>query len=360
MVSLMLIPGCGDDRGSNPPEPPGNRVTVTIADHDYISGKYFFLLDPDSCLWQLDPSKLGVFIDDQDAVNDDVDGAIPALATIDGEPTPDSTTYRGMFRRLHAGDTPEREYRIETQMYTGNPVLVLDRRLEERDVLAVLGAGWELDANQQRGAYFTVGQATLTDSLRLKVVRPSRSDRRVDITDLRRGPWAPLRSLELKNIYDLGARGILEDRFECRIRLWKRIAGVYPDRIGDITFLQMTGLDLSRETRSGLVPGRDGRIDPQFINLADGILRFPDLRPFDPSPIDLGMQPVSCLRAPFYRFLPWKEGDDIREARPAALPGVADQDSSATYRAPAIYDRVVHRDAVADSRYFLEILYERP
>ena len=30
---------------------------------------------------------------------------------------------------------------------------------------------------------------------------------------------------------------------------------------------------------------------------------FPDLRPFDPDAIDLGIQSVSCPQAPFFRFL---------------------------------------------------------
>jgi hypothetical protein len=337
--------------------------TVKITDLDYVAGKYFFLLSPDSCLWQLDETSLDVFIDDQNVTNDEIDGAAPARATITGAAGADSTTYRGSFRRLNPGDPPAGEYRIERQIYTGHPVLVLNRALDERDVLAVLCSGWRLDRDLRRvEPPFAVGRAPDTpgDSLQLKMVRPSRSDPRVDLRNLRIRAWAPLSNLELKNIYDLGARGILKEGFDCKIRLQKTIGGVQRDRVGDITFLQMTGLDLSRETSIGQVPGRDDRIDPQFISLASGTIMFPDLRPFDPDAIDLGIQTVVCPQAPFYRFLPWKRGDSIREARPAALPGVTDPDSAATFRAPSIYDRVLRQDPQADSRYFLEVTFRSP
>ena len=336
--------------------------TVKIDDLDYVAGTYFFLLDPNTCLWQLDDTSLDVFIDDQNVTNDEIDGAAPARATITGATEADSTTYRGSFRRLIPGDPPAGEYRIERQIYTGHPVLILNRALDDRDVLAVLFSGWRLDANLQRdpGRPVSVGSATPGDSLQLKMVRPSRSDPRVDLTNLRRGPWAPLSNLELKNIYNLGARTILEEGFDCKIRLQKTVSGVQPDRVGDITFLQMTGLDLSKKTSAGQVPGRDDHIDPQFISLASGTIMFPDLRPFDPDAIDLGIQPVACPEVPFYRFLKWGEGDNIREARPAALPGITNADSAAAFRAPSVYDRILHQDPTADSRYFIEVTYRSP
>jgi hypothetical protein len=337
--------------------------TVKISDLDYVQAKYFFLQNPDSCLWQLDEASIGVFVDDQVGTNDEIDGAKASRATISGAMTSGAPTYRGMFRQLHPGDPPDGDFRIERQIYTGHPVLILNRPLDDKEVLAVLFSGWRLDTNLQRvEPKFSVGKVgeAASDSLQLKLVRPSRSDPLVNLLDLTKGPWAPLRNLELRNIYDLGARGILKEGFECRIRLQKTVDGVQPDRVGDITFLQMTGLDLSRETSTGQVPGRDDRIDPQFISLASGILMFPDLRPFDPDSIDLGIRPVSCPQAQFYRFLPWRRGDAIREARPAALPGLVGADSVGTYRAPLIYDRVLHQNPQADSRYVLEVTYRSP
>lgn len=332
--------------------------TVKITDLDYVAGKYFFLLDPNSCLWQLDERTLDVYIDDQIGTNNDV-GVAPARATITGGAEADSTTYRGAFRRLNPGDPPDGDYHVERQLYTGHPVLVLNRSLEEREVLAVICSGQRLNGElQPAGETFSVGYASGTpgDSLQLKMVRPS--DARVSQTNLRIGPWSPLSNLELKNIYDLGARGILKEGFDCKIRLQKTIAGVQPDRVGGVTFLQRTGLDLSKETSSGQVPGRDDRIDPQFISLASGTIMFPDLRPFDPSAIDLGLRPL-CPQGPsFWRFLEWGKGDNIRAARPDSLPG--GPDSSATYRAPSIYDRILHQDPQADSRYFIEVTYRSP
>jgi hypothetical protein len=335
-------------------------ITKKIYDFEYVAAKYFFLLDPDSCLWELDPASLEVYIDDGNGRNDQQDAAAPGRATTDGAAGPDSLTHIGMFRLLSSGEPPAGEYQIERERYTGHPVLVLNRSLEEGDALAVRFSGRRLDRDLRAvEPPFTVG-AIAGDTLQLKMVRPSRTDRRLVLADLTRGLWAPVHSLELRNIYDLGGRGILKEGFECKIRLQKTISGVQPDRVGDITFLQMTGLDLAHDVTGGEAPGADGRIDGDRISLLGGTIMFPDLRPFDPSAIDLGINSLRCPAVPFYRFLPWKQGTSIYEARPAALPGLVSADSAATFRAPSIYNRIPRLNQPSDSRYFFELTFRSP
>jgi hypothetical protein len=359
ITSILSKQEAKNDTKSQPAS--ADPVTKKIYDFEYVAAKYFFLQNPDSCLWELDPSSLEVYIDDGNGTNDQQDAAAPGRATVDGAAGPDSLTHAGMFRLLPSGEPPAGEYQVEKDRYTGHPVLVLNSALEDGDALAVRYTGRQLDRDLRPvEPAFTVGASPPGGPLRLKMLRPSQSDRRLVPADLTQGVWAPVHNLELKNIYDLGGRGILKEGFECKIRLQKTTSGVQPDAIGSVTFLQMTGLDLAHDVTGGEAPGSDGRIDADRISLLGGTIMFPDLRPFDPSAIDLGITPLRCPAVPFYRFLPWRQGSSIYQARPAALPGLVSADSAATFRAPSIYDRVPRLNQPSDSRYYLELTFRSP
>jgi hypothetical protein len=343
--------------------PKADTRTARLDDLSYVAGKYFFLRDPDDCPWDVDENSLSVYVDDQIGSNNTIDGAQPGIATLDGEEQPGQLTER-FFKRLDNAPPPQGDYQIQHNVYSGQPVLVLAQPLEEGHVLAVSYSGWLLDANLNRRDVFTVGGAVLPsgrtdlpDTLVLKMIRPARTEVG---TNLARGPWAPLRNLELRNIYDLGGRGILKEGFDLRIRLKGTFGDVVdPDRIGDVTFLQMMGLDLSRETSTGRIPGRDDRIDQEFISYDSGLLHFPDLRPFDPTETDLGQVTTDCGDfGNYYRFMKWGQGDSQRQARARALPTSAD--SAGAYRAPAVYDSVISRNRLADSRFYLEYTFKSP
>lgn len=345
--------------------------TVKIDDIDYVHGKYFFLRNPNGCPWELDQSSLYVYVDDKNPYNDVVKNAYPAAVTVTGAPTsPDSVhTYRGKFHRLLPED---HEYSIQESIYSKHPMLVLNAPLDENHVLAVQYRGWELDGSYQQRNDITVGNSQ-GDTLRLMMLRPSRSDDRVDERNLRAGVWGPTRVLEMRNVYDLGARDILEEGFTFRIRLKRTFGGtIEPDRIGSdstgVTFLQMTGLDLSRRVGSDLRPGRDDRVDDFFISYQSGQLVFPDLRPFDPDSADLCFTSPNCYGDNLCRFLFPGSGDIQRAPRPRILPGVrwpgtdstTAADSAAIYRAPAIYDRSLIENPDLYSKYYLEVTYRSP
>ncbi len=342
--------------------------TIQINDMDYIAGKYFFLRTPNGCPWQLDQNSLSVFLDDKNGSNDVQQGAIPGKATLDGNSADGGHSYPGMFYRLQPGPPPDGQYEIQNDVYTGQPVLILNDALNDRYALAVTYAGWYLDANlhPDQGSPIHVGQIA-ADTLRLELLRPSVSDLS---TNRRQGTWGPLANLELRNMYDLQARGILKAGFQLHIRLKSSSGGVVePDRIGQTTFLQMTALDLSKQTDTGYSPGRDDLVDDQFISYQNGILHFPDLRPFDPDSSDLGLPPVRCNGFAYARYGPASPADptdwvnstlrtyDTQTAyRPRVLP--MSPDSASLFRAPAIYDNVIRQDT--DSRYYLEITYSSP
>jgi len=121
-----------------------------------------------------------------------------------------------------------------------------------------------------------------------------------------------------------------------------------PDRIGDITLLQMTGLDLYKVTNTGISPGPDDLVDDEYISYENGLLHFPDLRPFDPDPSDLGLDPARCLGFLYRRFDPGGPGDPNRMKRPRALPDSSDYARPrSTIRSPA---RIPRPTAATTSR----------
>ncbi len=349
--------------------------TVKIDDLNYVANRYFFLRDPNGCPWELDQGTLDVFLDDYYAGNDVEMGAVPVVAWPPGKQYSDSLAYRRSFYRLVAGPPPNGDYQIQTSLYNGHPVLMLNRPLSDEYALAVAYSGWEMDRDLRPvpESFFTVGGGSRpsglpgeADTLELALIRPSRSDSRIRESDLTIGPWADLRRFELRNVYDLGSRGILRDGFELRIRAKTTFGETQePDRIGETTFLMMTGLDLSRETDVGRVPGRDDRVDSEFVSYELGLIQFPDLRPFDPDSSDLGYRLAQCSGYTFSRFGPGRPPgpgespnfDNQRLRRPRALPTTTD---STQYRSPWVYDRINHVNPQADSRFYLEATFRSP
>ncbi len=330
---------------------PGGQAetrTVEINDYEYVAGKYFFLADPDDCPWELDQSTLRVYLDDSNGSNDIEKGARPATATTTGSDT-GQPIYQGNFHLLTAGAASEGDYVINDYLYAGLPVIVLNRPLGEDDCLAVAYGGWLLDARLQRSSRRPdVGFAPIdADTLRLKMIRPTLET--VSAANWNRSPWKEVQDLELRNIYDLRGNNIEREGFQLRIRRRFSSQGVQdPDRLADTTFLQITALDLTKYTGS-YEPGRDDRVDSEFIDYESGLLHFPDLRPFDPTPSDLGEEPANCNGFGYIRFNP--DGDAQRAPRPAPLP------EGTEFRAAAIYDSLVTRNRQTDGRYYLEVTY---
>ena len=195
--------------------------------------------------------------------------------------------------------TQNEDYYFITSDRTPYPILALRSPLAEDNRLGVSYRVTDLNGTvtQMVGNYFTTRSET--DTLQLKMIKPAKEDIKID--DVTVGEWAATRRLEMKNIYNLGARDIDPNTLNIQIHL---DAGNLPTDLGGVSYLEVLGLDLennltqaAREDSarySSQERGPDGRIDSRFIDLENGILFMPDLRPFDPSRVDLAGAPGSA------------------------------------------------------------------
>ena len=128
-------------------------------------------------------------------------------------------------------------------------------------------------------------------------------------------------NLEWKNVYSLGARNIPEEGFEVRI-FFKPPSGDPQETIEvngkKMTYLQVFGLDVIDQSGA---KNPDNLIDMKdnIVDLANGELWFPDIRPFDP------------VDPKFQALLPKDK------------------------RSPAIYDTTVQSVINAQSKFYIEV-----
>ncbi|MEZ4649146.1 MAG: cell surface protein SprA [Candidatus Eisenbacteria bacterium] len=326
--------------------------TVRIEDYEYVADTFFFLRDPDGCPWRLETIRL--YMDDQDFNNDTEQNAIPATATLNGEaPVGDEPLYEGQFHQLEEGVDFDI---VSPWFYYGHPAIQLRRPITaSQTVLAVQLTGTELDP----GTLSDVGPIQIGGveggTVYLSMVRPVRSNPR----DLESGPWGSLAKFEMKNVYDIGARNVLAEGFEMKIRR-KYYAGDErePDRTDDgVTLLEVTGLDRQTETGGDVIAGPDDLPDTglRSFDLGRGLIIFPDLRPFDPSPSDLcvDVRDTECL---YCRVNP----NEYPSMGPRNMAWT-ELDSTA-YRAPQLYSQDLRTVPNKDefSKYYLELTYRSP
>ncbi|MEZ4653606.1 MAG: hypothetical protein R3E12_08420 [Candidatus Eisenbacteria bacterium] len=345
-------------------------TTRSIDDWQYVQRKYFFLRSPDDCPWEIDPNSIDVYVDDLNGRNNTQDATVPAIATADGTddfPGREDAFREGQWKLLIGGV----DYAINNYPYNQQPVLALSSPIDDNYYLAVTYEGWPLERRNDgslvrvEGEKFRVGHVYSNDEpyRTLKMVRVARSNPGIDQLDLRSGPWKNVARLELRNVYDLGARNILAEGFQLRIR-WRNTTANSedPDRLpgNGPTFLQMTGIDLSKTTETGDVPGHDNKVDSAFLNTATGELYLPDLRPFDPDSTDLALKPARCSNFNYFRFDPAQNA--LTESRPESLGVPTWNTIDATkYRAPDIYDRATLTPAPEQySRYYLDATFRSP
>ncbi|MCA9755150.1 MAG: cell surface protein SprA [Candidatus Eisenbacteria bacterium] len=323
--------------------------TVRIEDYDYVAGTFFFLRDPDGCPWRLETIQL--YLDDQDQSNDTEQNAIPATATLNGEaPVGDEPLYEGKFHQLEEGVDFDI---VSPWFYYGHPAIQLRRPIvDTQTVLAVQLTGTALDpVDLSDDGPIRVGGVE-GGKVYLAMLRPVRSNPR----DLASGPWGSLAKYEMKNVYDLGARNVLQEGFEMKIRR-KYYSGEEkePDRTDDgVTLLEVTGLDRQTETGGDVQAGPDDLPDTRLrsFDLGRGFIIFPDLRPFDPSLSDL------CLEADcnYCRVNP--NAYATMGARNMAWTTL----DSTAYRAPDLYNQDLRSAPNKDefSKYYLEVTYRSP
>jgi hypothetical protein len=257
------------------------QQTKEIKDYEFLSARYFFLSDPDGPIPNIPAGAIHVYLDDNNTQNDAEQGALPAEVWIDPDAkTPTGAPAEGTFQLLRAED----DYTVYNNQNFSLPVLVLRNGLSENQVLAVAyrritSQGDTVDV----GTYNTAGVSTL----QLKMLRPNNSTWGTEKLD--ESPWGSVRRLELRNVYSLGATNLDPETFD--LKIVKDIGGTNRADMIDSTgksipYLQVFGLDQrNNDDASDYTP--DNKVDPEFIDYTAGVLFFPDLRPFDPSAIDM-------------------------------------------------------------------------
>jgi cell surface protein SprA len=248
-----------------------------IDDTNFLSGKYFFLSDPDSAaIPSVESRNIRIYLDDGDGNNNGILGDRAANVWIDPRSRTPERPYVGQFHLLQ----PEDDYVIYNNQNFTQPILVLKNGVSPTQVLATAYVAASLD---------TVGSfdPAPTDTLQLKMIRPASNTWNTD--DLPTSPWGAARRLELKNIYSLGARSIDPTSFELRVE--RDIGGSNPTDLTNewgtkTPLIQVLGLD-QRNNNDALDFTPDGLVDPEFIDYDQGLVIFPDLRPFDPSVADV-------------------------------------------------------------------------
>ena len=314
-----------------------------FTDLDWVKGQYFLLYDPNyGTYYDIDDNSIKLYLDDANAGNDHE--TKPGYAVIDPghafqlplRSNQDTAVVRGNFDILNAG--PDQQYELLKNLYTFNDTVFKVIRLKTpipvgtNQVLAVTYSARVIGANGARGAPIQVGGDVFSagpdsGAIVMKLLRaprnlqfPTADGTHYDTT----ATFAPVRELELKNIYNLGGFGIDPKSFKLQVQSGQ---GDPPtvDIGGGVTFVELLGLDSWNETTNQPVPsspttGGDGVVDGVgfsgnsltrgWVDYDNGTLFLPDFLPF--APRDLGASP-----RPFDKFV------SQRLRRRARLDGTA-------------------------------------
>jgi hypothetical protein len=353
-ASLVLLPLALARAGPARAAPPSSvgAYRATVRDLQYIARTYYFIADHPL---QWDRSSLQVYLDDRNPTNDIE--ATPGVTTIDPAMPIDTVanpSYRGYFLWL----SPGTDYDLVTPFEAPAPGLEIP----------VIRLHQPLGAQSVLGVYFeeTVAGSTVThgdlqfgdlDSTRgkligqilLAMVKPdlaaafqSTPDGRYDSAS----PWYPTLAYELRDVYDLGVRDIPPGRFHLAVRHMVAYQLEDPDTLAGSTYLELLGLDRHGEPGSADPSKPDGRVDAELLDAQAGLLRFPDLHPFDPDTTASGPCPPG--RGGFLCL------DDV-----ARNPLRGDPDCFLNCANPKPY-YYMFPDPSTDARYYLDITIDPP
>ena len=302
LLSLAFCFGCGNDSTTGPKR----GLSATLADIDYVKGVYYFLYDPNLDRLQIADYDIAVYLDDYDYGNDP--NSIEGRAFMDagltagpsgtyGDPdVSDTTSVRGAFSLLHIG--ADRDYSILEVYGPDFKVLLLNRQISGEQTLAVayrarrVSTGAELQVGGRNTGEDDVVEGDGVKRRYMKLLRPPASLVKPDPSGFysRDNLFGLTRDLELKNFYQLPALRIDPTTFRLTVR-----QGVVEPPVtsisaanGDVSYLEVVGLDSYDQGGGALVPGHDGKVDispasqKMFVDFASGILFFPEPRPFAP------------------------------------------------------------------------------
>jgi hypothetical protein len=198
-----------------------------IFDYEFEKRKYFFIDDPDTLTagslrgLRIDGQEMAVFINRANVTGESRNGEAyeTGIATLDGQRNggPEKQTF---FTKL-ASD----EYYFSNADGVTYPYIILRNALSETYTLAVSYRVRLPGPNPDEygavvrdvGNFWVRSKPADADTLptlELKMIRPPKEDQNDKLT---LGPWAATRRLEMKNVYNLGARGIDKDSFDLEI-----------------------------------------------------------------------------------------------------------------------------------------------
>jgi len=332
------------------------QTAQSFWDTDFIRRRYFFVEDPRFLATApRDASgriyeSVEIYLDDRNKTTDTGDGAVPAVAYMFAESPTDSTEcgtvgaqIKGNFHALRINE--DYSFRFDTG------ALTLERTLPADQILAMVAVRVPPMPGEPP---VPVGSAAADlDTLRLQVISPPEQE----LYDDSKG-WCNARRQELKNVYSLGGREIELDTFEMTIRRQGSASGqqdedVQTDPSGtypDLEYIRIMGLDHRGRTD----PAPDLKVEPEFIDEANGLIIFPNLTPFAPDSsyyFDLsdslrglnvikGADSLATGRTPG-RFYEEAEGVPLLERNPSIYA-----------REPAL--------AIRDRKYLIEVRYSTP
>jgi hypothetical protein len=252
---------------------------IRIYDDEFIKGRFFFLFDPRDPSENIDIGSIRVWVDDGNNQNNNQGGGTKRgrgyrMLHDDGAP---DTSLVGEFQLqlLSNNDYYVDQFYVDPERHAGYPMIVLNTPIRDEAFLAVDYVVIQSDGTRRQ---IPVPNPETPDSLILKALRVPDSAP-WDTKNLNSSVWAPLRLLEVKNVYDLGVSPIdpTQQGFHLRIR---RLASSGDDpqtSTAGSPYIQALGLDMVNRQN---VPGPDGEVDYRWIDTAHGYLRFPLLEPF--------------------------------------------------------------------------------
>src|SRR5215471_17629028 len=294
-----------------------------FTDLDRVRGQYFFLYDPNlGTYYDIEDNTIQLYLDDANSGNDHE--TKKGLAYID-PPLPDGsrkhafgqavsdTVVVGSFDILNPG--ADLQYEVLPRMYAFHDTIFKVIRLKtpipinSNQVLAVTYSAKEILGTNLRGNPVPVGgYVKIAGSDTGIVMKLLRVPRGPGLTPTQEGLYdttaalAPVRDLELKNIYNLGGFQIDPKSFKLMVQSGQNDPPTTQDLHG-VPLIEMLGLDSWKETTNQPVPadntGGDGVVDGVglsgngqtrgWVDYDDGTLFLPDLLPF--APRDIGANP---------------------------------------------------------------------
>ncbi len=309
-----------------------SRTPQMLADYDYVKGQYFLLYDPNlpnpnapglPSVYRVDDTSIQLYLDDGNYGNDT--NTLPGRAVVDplrallggryaGTPT-DTAGFRGRFDLLKPGPTADYEILSDYYLFNGFAYKIIRLRqpivTNSNACLAVTYTATPLDlSGNVIGAPIRVGGDTVSTAgpdqgfVLLKMLRvprnkqtpqdPANPSVSLYAPD---GMFEPVRELEMKNFYQLNGFGIDPTTFSMQIQQGRNDPPDNFASLGDslVSYIELAGLDNVNESVSPPVKGHDLKVDGTlntggslksstryFVDYKNGILFFPDPRPFAP------------------------------------------------------------------------------